>query len=65
MIAAWFKKLQGRTSGFLLAFFVVGHVLAFAHQLTGTYIAFMSAFMGFVLGHSIKEDLNGKDDSAS
>ena len=26
------------------------------HRLDGTYIAFMGALMGFVLGHSVKED---------
>lgn len=30
------------------------HVL---HRLDGTYIGFMTALMGFVIGHSVKEDL--------
>lgn len=49
-------KLQGRTTAFLLGFFVTGHIMHFIHRLDGTYIAYMGTLMGFVLGHSIKDD---------
>jgi hypothetical protein len=51
--------LQGRTTAFLGGFFVMGHLMHFLHRLDGTYITFMTTLMGFVLGHSIKEDYFG------
>jgi hypothetical protein len=48
--------LAGRTTAFCVAFFVTGNVMHALHRLDGTYIAFMGALMGFVLGHSVKED---------
>lgn len=58
----WFKKitdtLQGRTTTFLIMFFIVGNVLQFRGKLDLTYIAFFTAFMTAVIGHSLKEDLN-------
>jgi hypothetical protein len=56
-----FSLLQGRTTGFCSAFFVTGNLLHWFHRLDGTYIAFMTALMGFVLGHSVKEDLLSSD----
>lgn len=53
----FFTFLQGRTTGFCVAFFFAGNVMHWFHRLDGTYIAFMTALMGFVLGHSVKEDL--------
>lgn len=49
-------KLQGRTTSFLVAFFVSGHLMQAIHRLDATYIAFMGTIMSFVLGHSIKDD---------
>ena len=54
-------KLQGRSTAFLLAFFGIGHVMAFTHRLDATYIAFFTAFMGFVVG---KSHLDNKNDQA-
>ena len=58
----WFRKftdsLQGRTTTFLLLFFVVGNVLQFLGKLNLTYVTFFTAFMGAVIGHSLKEDIN-------
>jgi hypothetical protein len=51
------SALQGRHTSFVAAFFVVGNVLHWLHRLDGTYIAFMSSLMGFVLGHSVKESM--------
>jgi hypothetical protein len=51
------EQLSGRTTAFLASFFVLGHVMHFLHRLDGTYIAYMGALMGFVLGHSVKEDM--------
>lgn len=50
------SALQGKTTGWLAAFFVSGNVLHWCHRLDATYITFFTTFMGFALGHSIKED---------
>ena len=47
---------QGRTTTFLIAYFVVGLVLQCVHKLDATFITFMTVHMGYVIGHSIKED---------
>lgn len=52
--------VQGKTTGWLLAFFTIGNVAFFMHRLDATYISFMVTFMGIVLGHSIKEDYFSK-----
>jgi hypothetical protein len=57
--------LAGRTTAFLAAFFVTGHVMHVLHRLDGTYITFMVTLMGFVLGHSVKEDLFSPDKKPS
>jgi hypothetical protein len=48
---------HGRTTAFLIAFFVSGNVLAYIDKLTPVYVAFMGTLGGLVLGHSIKEDI--------
>ena len=48
--------LYGRTTTFCVAFFAMGNVLHFLHRLDWMYIGFMSTLMGFVVGHSVKED---------
>lgn len=48
---------HGRHTMFCFGFFIAGNVLHWVHRLDGTYIAFMGTLMGFVLGHSVKEDL--------
>lgn len=52
--------LQGRSTGFLIAFFIMGHVAHFLHRLDATYITYMGVIMGYVLGHSLKEDLQAR-----
>lgn len=59
MLQKLFAFAGGRSTGFLGSFFVAGNVLHYFHRLDGTYIGFMTALMGFVIGHSIKEDLLG------
>jgi hypothetical protein len=54
-----FGFLSGRSTAFCVAFFISGNVAHFLHRLDGTYIGFMSALLGAVIGHSIKEDLLG------
>ena len=54
--------LQGRHTFFAAAFFVVGNVMHWFHRLDGTYITFMGTLMGFVLGHSVKEDMLNRPD---
>lgn len=51
---------HGRHTLFAFAFFVTGNVFFWLHRLDGTYIAFMGTLMGFVLGHSIKEDFSDR-----
>jgi hypothetical protein len=50
------EKLQGRTTMFLVAFFSLGHVLAFLHRLDATYITFLTVFMSFVVGKGYSDD---------
>jgi hypothetical protein len=52
-----FTWLAGRTTTFLAFFTLMGTAMHWAHRLDGTYIGFMTVTMGFVLGHSIKEDV--------
>lgn len=51
-----YRVFQGRHTAAAFAFFVTGNVFHYIHRLDGTYIAFMSTLMGFILGHSVKED---------
>ena len=53
---------RGRTTLFASAFFFSGNILHWFHRLDTTYIGFMSVLMGFILGHSVKEDLTKPDD---
>lgn len=55
-VSALYQKLQGRTTSFLVAFFVTGVGFHLFHRLDAVFIAFMSTHMTFVVGHSIKED---------
>ena len=48
--------LQGRTTGWLISFFITGNLFHVFHRLDSTYITFITVMMGFVLGHSTKED---------
>jgi hypothetical protein len=57
MLSKVFAKLSGRTTAFCSAFFLTGHVLAWLHRLDATYIGFMVALLGAVIGHSVKEDI--------
>ena len=61
MLQKVFAFVGGRSTGFLGSFFIVGNVLHYLHRLDGTYIGFMTALLGFVIGHSIKEDLLSTD----
>jgi len=52
-----FSWLSGRTTAFCVGFFICGTVFHWFHRLDSTYITFMTVLMGFVIGHSVKEDL--------
>jgi len=52
-----FTWLAGRTTSFLAFFTLSGFGLHLFHRLDGTYIGFIGVIMGFVLGHSVKEDI--------
>jgi hypothetical protein len=56
MISKIFNALSGRTTAFCAAFFVTGNIMHALHRLDGTYITFMTALMGIVTVHSVKED---------
>ena len=66
---AWLKQklasaidaASGRTTLFAIAFFFTGNVFHYFHRLDANYIAFMSALLTLVLGHSVKEDYFAKD----
>ena len=55
-----FTWLAGRTTSFLAFFALMGTAMHWAHRLDPTYITFIGVIMGFVLGHSIKEDVAAK-----
>ena len=52
------ERIGGRTTAFLGAFFVWGHVLQWYHRLDASYVTFVTVMMGYVLGRSYKEDLH-------
>jgi hypothetical protein len=52
-----FTWLAGRTTTFLAFFTLTGFGLHLFHRLDGTYLGFIGVIMGFVLGHSVKEDI--------
>lgn len=51
-----FALCQGRHTFFAGAFSVVGTAMAWYHKLDSTYVTFVTVMMGFILGHSAKED---------
>lgn len=65
MIARILKALQGRTTAFIGAFFVAGHVMHWYHRLDATYVAYMGTLLSFVLGHSVKEDYFQKSEDGA
>ena len=52
-----FTWLAGRTTSFLAFFTTMGTIMHWFHRLDPTYITFIGVIMGFVLGHSVKEDI--------
>ena len=56
-VTDWFA---GKTTFFCLAFFVSGNICHHYHRLDATYISFMVALMGFVIGRSIQADINDR-----
>lgn len=56
-IAGVMDAVHGRSTFFCLLFFVCGNVLHWFGRLDATYITFMGTLLGFVVGHSIKEDI--------
>ena len=51
------NRFTSRTTMFCCAFFVTGHVMHLIHRLDATYITFMATLMGFIVGHSVSENL--------
>lgn len=62
MFKAILEKLQGRHTAAVCFFSMVGTALQVFHRLDSTYITFVTVMMGFVLGHSVKEDYFAKKD---
>ena len=57
MLTKLFNFFQGRSTAFFCGFFVSGTTLHIYNRLDATYITFMATLLGFVVGHSVKEDL--------
>jgi hypothetical protein len=55
---SWMNWLGGRHTMFAGFFAVYGSLLQWTHKLDATYIAFIGTIMGFVISHSIKEDVH-------
>ena len=55
-----FAATQGRTTAFILAFFVSGNVMAWFDKLSYVYVAFMATLLSAVIGHSVKCDIFDK-----
>ena len=56
--------MQGRHTLFAAFFAVAGVALQWFHRLDSTFVAYMTALMGMVLGHSIQENhFEKKDDT--
>lgn len=51
---------MGRSTTFFVGFFISGNVLHIIHRLDATYITFMTALLGIIVGHSFKEDYANK-----
>ena len=51
-----YQTFQGRHTTAIVAFFLTGNVLQWMHRLDANYITYMTVLMGYVLGHSFKED---------
>lgn len=49
-------KLQGKSTMFFVGFFITGNILQYLNKLDATWITFMTALLGYVVGHSFKED---------
>lgn len=58
------NRFTSRTTLFCCGFFVSGHIMHLIHRLDATYITFMATLMGFIVGHSVSENLKPppKDD---
>ena len=59
-ISNFFAATQGRTTAFLILFFIAGNVMAWFDKLSDTYILFMATLLGAVIGHSVKCDIFDK-----
>jgi hypothetical protein len=56
LISKLYAYCEGKCSSFFLFYAIAGITLQWLHRLDQTYIAFMVAHLGFVLGHSAKQD---------
>jgi hypothetical protein len=56
MLQKLFNWLQGRTTAYIIGFFVMGNILQWVHKLDQTYIMFMGTLLGAAIGHSFKDD---------
>ena len=61
MFRAFFNIFTGRSTFFALFFAVTGFILAWYGRLTGHYVELIAALQGYVLFHSVKEDLRDRD----
>jgi hypothetical protein len=62
MLQKLFNYCQGRHTFFALFFALSGVGLQWFHRLDATFVAYMTALMGMVLGHSMQENHFEKKD---
>lgn len=54
--------VQGKTTGFFIAFFISGNILQWLHRLDANYTSFMAVLLSAIIGHSVKDDIFNKPD---
>jgi hypothetical protein len=59
-----FNALQGRTTFFLVAWFIAGMAFHVFHMLDSIFISFFVLHMGFCLGKSVQDDLKDIKDKS-
>lgn len=59
VLMEWRQWPRRRSTFFLTAWFVAGMVCLHYHRLDRMFMAFFSAHMAYVLGHSVKDDWAG------
>jgi len=59
-----FNALQGRTTFFLVAWFIAAVIFHAYHRLDGNLTTFFTIFMGYVVAKSVQDDLKDIKDKS-